>query len=133
MIQLNVLTGAAAGLQFQTTTFPISVGRGAECSLSLTDPGVFEKHFEIQFSPDGFSLQPAQHAVISVNGAAVVEPALLRNGDVIGAGYAKLQFALGPMRQKSLRLREAFAWLLVLGVAAAQVYLVSRLLAVAHS
>jgi predicted component of type VI protein secretion system len=133
MIQLNVLTGAAAGHRFQATTFPVSVGRSADCSLSLTDPGVFERHFEIQFSADGFSLLPHEHAVISVNGAAVIQPALLRNGDVIGAGYAKLQFSLGPMRQKSLRFREAFTWLLVLGVAAAQVYLVSRLLAIAHS
>src|ERR1041385_2425445 len=106
MVQLSVLNGSAAGQQFQANRFPISVGRNCECSLAVNEPGVFDKHFEIQFSPEGFFLQASPHAVISVNGATL-ERAQLRNGDLIVAGYAKIQFSLGALAQRPLWIREA--------------------------
>lgn len=127
MIQLHVLSGASAGQRHELKRFPISVGRSAACSVALSDPGVFEKHFEILFLPEGYTLQASPHAVVTVNDARA-ETALLRNGDVISAGYPKLQFWLGAMSQRGLRLRESLAWLLVLGVAAAQIYVFVRLL-----
>jgi predicted component of type VI protein secretion system len=131
MIQLHVLTGAAAGQRFQSDHFPVSVGRNADCSLVLSDAGVFEKHFEIQFSREGFHLRTSANAVIYVNGTAS-ETASLRNGDIITAGLAKLQFWLGAMVQRNLRVREAATWLLVVAVVGAQVYLLFRLFAIAR-
>jgi hypothetical protein len=131
MIQLHVLTGAAAGLRSEANHFPMSVGRSFRCMVIIQDPGVFDQHFEIQFSPEGFILQANPHSVVAVNGAQT-ERALLRNGDVISAGFAKIQFWLGAMTQRSLRLREAAVWLLIIAVAVAQVYLILRLLAIAR-
>jgi len=129
MIQLHVLTGAAAGLRCEANHFPMSVGRSSACTIIIQDPGVFDKHFEIQFSSEGFTLQGNPHSVVAVNGAQT-ESALLRNGDVISAGFAKIQFWLGAMTQRSLRLRETAVWMLIIAVALAQVYLLSRLLAI---
>jgi pSer/pThr/pTyr-binding forkhead associated (FHA) protein len=131
MIQLHVLTGAAAGQRYEANRFPVSVGRTSGCSLVLQDAGVFEKHFEIQFTPEGFELRAGPHAVVTVNGDRA-EQTLLRNGDVIAAGFPKIQFWLGAMAQRGLRVRETLTWLLVAGVAAAQIYLLTRLLAIAR-
>lgn len=129
MIQLRVLSGASAGQRHELNRFPVSVGRAANSAVPLSDPGVFDTHFQIQFSPEGFKLQASPNAVVMVNDARA-ETALLRNGDVISAGYAKLQFWLGTMSQHGLRLREASAWLLVAAVTIAQIYLFVRLLAI---
>ena len=127
MIQLLVLTGASAGQRHELKRFPVTVGRSSACSVALPDPGVFDTHFEIQFSPDGFTLNASPHAVVAVNDSRT-ETTLLRNGDIISAGYPKIQFWLGGLSQRGVRLREILAWLLIVGVAAAQVYLFMRLL-----
>jgi|ERR1051325_2848865 predicted component of type VI protein secretion system len=129
MIQLHVLTGVSAGQRYEAEKFPISIGRNAGCSFTLNDAGVFDRHFEIQFSPEGYTLQASPHAVVAVNGAHV-QTALLRNGDVINAGYPKIQFWLGAMKQRSLRPREMFTWLMILGAVATQGYLLARLLSI---
>lgn len=132
MVQLHVLTGAEAGKRFDGKSFPLKVGRGARNSVSLADPGVFEEHFSIDFTHEGFVLSTRQDAPITVNGENSAG-GILRNGDVIGAGLAKVQFWLGPMRQLGLKAREIFAWLLVAGMAALQVYFFIRLLEMARS
>ncbi len=131
MIALHLLTGAAAGQRISPARFPVSVGRAASNSLAVVEPGVFDRHFEIQFTPDGFSLVPNPPATVSINGA-LSPAAILRNGDIIEAGFAKIQFWLGPMSQRSLLPREMLTWLMVGGVAAAQVYLLANLLAFAR-
>src|SRR3954469_205207 len=127
MIQLHVLNGGASGRRFETDKFPITVGRSADCSFVLNDAGVFDRHFEIQFSPEGFALHATPHAVVMVNDARC-ETALLRNGDTIIAGYPKIQFWLGALKQRGLRLREFFAWCMIGVVIAAQMYLLARFL-----
>jgi pSer/pThr/pTyr-binding forkhead associated (FHA) protein len=127
MIQLHVLSGASSGQRPELKKFPISVGRSPGCSLVLADPGVFDKHFEIRFSPEGYTLQASPNAVVTVNDTRS-EAALLRNGDIISAGYPKLQFWLGAMTQRGLRLRESFSWLLIAAVTIAQIYIFLRLL-----
>jgi predicted component of type VI protein secretion system len=131
MIQLHVLTGSSAGQSFSTNQFPVSVGRNPKCSVPLADPGVFDTHFEIQFSPEGFVLQANSHTVVYVNDATT-ERAILRNGDVVKAGLAKLQFSLGTLGQRGLRAREVATWLLIGAAAAAQAYLLLRLIAMAR-
>jgi pSer/pThr/pTyr-binding forkhead associated (FHA) protein len=131
MIQLHVLNGAAAGRRFEADKFPITVGRSADCAFVLNDAGVFDRHFEIRFSPEGFTLHATPHAVVMVNDARC-ETALLRNGDTIIAGCPKIQFWLGAMKQRGLRLRETFAWMLIATIVSAQIYLLARLLSLTH-
>lgn len=131
MVQLRVLSGSAAGAEHDARTFPVTVGRNSNCHLALREPGVFDRHFQIQFSSDGFSLIPESEAPVTVNG----EPSaggLLRNGDVIGAGYAKIQFWLAAMPQRGLRVRETISWALIVAMILAQAYLLTQLLAIAR-
>jgi hypothetical protein len=131
MIQLVILSGSEAGKRIVGEKFPVKVGRASTNTLTLPDPGVFAEHFEISFRPEGFLLSPRPEAVITING----EPAtggILRNGDIIGAGLAKVQFWLGALPQRGLRARELFTWALLAGVAALQIYLFVRLLAIAR-
>lgn len=129
MIQLHILNGGSAGQRFESEKFPITVGRSVDCSLALNEAGVFDRHFEIKFSAEGLTLQPFPHAVVTINGVRADEPQLLRNGDVINAGYPKIQFWLGALKQRGLKIREGFAWLMILAVAVTQAYCLSSLLA----
>ena len=86
--------------------------------------------FEMSLS-EGFVLQPASEAVITIN-SAPSEGGLLRNGDVIGCGLAQLQFWLAALPQRGLRLRETATWALVIGAGALQVYFFWRLLEMAR-
>jgi hypothetical protein len=49
---------------------------------------------------------------------------ILRNGDIITLGSAKLQFWLAAARQHSLHLREAFVCVLLAAVTGAQIALI---------
>lgn len=120
MIQLRVLSGASTGKLFIAKAFPFSFGRGAGNSLALAEPGVFDRHFEIAFTSEGYKLTPSASAPVTVNGAQT-PGAILRNGDIIAAGAAKFEFALAAAQQKGLAFREAAAWALIFIVAAAQV------------
>jgi predicted component of type VI protein secretion system len=132
MVQLHVLNGASAGARVAPEKFPITVGRAPANSLALSDPGVFDTHFEIQFTPGGFCLAHTANAPIAINGQSVESGVILRNGDIIGAGYANVQFWLGAMPQRELKAREIAAWMLILVVAAVQLYCLARLLAMAR-
>jgi hypothetical protein len=132
MIQLHVLTGGEAGKRVVAKKFPFKVGRHSGNSLVLSDPGVFAEHFEIDLTSEGFALSSNSDAVVTINsnpGSA----SLLRNGDVIGCGLAKLQFWLAELPQRGLKVREMATWALIALVAGGQVYLLVRLLEIARS
>ena len=131
MIQLHVLRGSLAGESIKADRFPLTVGRDAKNLLVLADSGVFARHFEIRFTPEGFELVLQKDAVVTLNGERC-DGAVLKNGDVIGAGLAQLQFGLGALPQRGLRVREVFTWLLIACVVSAQIYLFWRLLKMAR-
>jgi hypothetical protein len=132
MIQLHVLTGAEAGKRLVAKKFPFKVGRHSGNSLVLSDPGVFADHFEISLSEEGFALTANGDAVVTVN-SNPENATLLRNGDLIGCGLAKLQFWLAELPQQGLKARELVTWGLIALVAGLQVYLLARLLELARS
>jgi hypothetical protein len=131
MIQLQVLLGAEAGKRVTANKLPFKTGRNSENSLVLTDPGVFAEHFSITMTAEGFTLQPGPEAVVTINSAPSAG-GLLRNGDVIGCGLAKLQFWLAPLPQRGLKLRELTSWAFVAGVGGLQIYLLWWLLEMAR-
>lgn len=132
MILLHVLRGSSAGVKRIADKFPFTIGRDSRNSLTIPDAGVFDRHLDIVFSADGYSAVPQRDAVLTVNGEKS-ETRVLKNGDVLGLGIAQVQFSLGTLPQRSLRLREIFTWLLVAGVVFAQIYYFFRLLAMARS
>ena len=124
MIQFKILSGKKAGDQFVARHFPFRIGRATGNDLKLEDDGVWDQHLVLEFQKqEGFKLTTSSNALAAVNG----EPAqgkILRNGDIITIGSARLQFWLAATRQRGLRFREFFIWALIAAVTAAQLALV---------
>jgi hypothetical protein len=110
MIQLEVLSGKTAGNQTVARRFPFHVGRAAGAGLRLEDGGVWDQHFRLDFQPtEGFVLTAEGEALVTVNDQPAKQT-ILRNGDRLGIGSARLQFWLARTRQRGLKFREAFVW-----------------------
>jgi hypothetical protein len=128
MVQFRILSGKKAGVQWMARRFPVRVGRAPGADLRLEDDGVWDEHFQLAFrSGEGFVLTTTGEALTSVNGEPCRE-CLLRNGDVIEAGGAKLQFWLAEARSRGLRAREAATWAGIVAVFLVQIGLLYWLL-----
>jgi pSer/pThr/pTyr-binding forkhead associated (FHA) protein len=124
MVQFNILSGKKAGAQSTARRFPFRIGRAPGNELQLDDDGIWNLHLTLEFNRQkGFTLATAPNALVTINGGPV-QTAVLRNGDIITLGSAKLQFWLAAARQRSLLLREAFVWVLLAAVTAAQFALI---------
>lgn len=111
MVRLRVLTGSRVGTDHAAHRFPCTIGRASADDLQLLDAGVWENHVQLNLQvPDGFRLSRLGQGRASVNGTEF-DDLLLRNGDVIELGAAKVQFWLAEVRQSSNRLRETLVWL----------------------
>jgi len=109
-ILLKLLDEEAAGREIAARRFPFVVGRAVRADLQLTQAGVWDRHFSLTFEPAvGVRLVAEEGAITRVNGEAV-EETVLRPGDMIEAGGARLQFWLGAVAQKDLRWREWLVW-----------------------
>ena len=128
MIQLKILSGKKAGTEMVARHFPFWVGRAAQCQLCLDEPGVWERHFQINLNPsDAFTLMAEPNTSVTIDGKNVQETNL-RNGDILEVGSAKILFALSATTQKSLTLREALTWVGLAVLCLAQVSLIYSLL-----
>jgi hypothetical protein len=128
MVQLDILSGKKAGARLAARRFPFRIGRAPGNELQLDDEGVWNRHLTVEFDRHkGFTLETAPDALAAVNGDSV-QTAILRSGDIITVGSARLQFWIAAVRQRSLRLREAFVWGLLAAVTAGQFVLIYQLL-----
>ncbi|MGH7992107.1 MAG: FHA domain-containing protein [Limisphaerales bacterium] len=128
MIELHILAGKKAGSQSVVRRFPFRIGRASGNDLQLNDDGTWDQHLTLEFHRrEGFKLAAAQNALVMINNQPV-QVALLRNGDIITLGSAKLQFWLAAARQRGLWLRERFVWVLLAAVVLCQFVLVYRLI-----
>ena len=128
MVQLKVLSGKKAGTVWLARRFPVRLGRSGRADLQLDDEGVWDRHLQLDFRPgEGFVLKTEPDALATVNGEAAHQ-AVLRNGDAIDLGSARIQFWLGEVRQRGLRFREVLTWTGLAAVTLAQVALVYWLL-----
>jgi pSer/pThr/pTyr-binding forkhead associated (FHA) protein len=124
MVQLHILSGKQAGQRLDARRFPFRVGRAPQNDLPLEDDGVWEQHVTLEFQrKSGFSLIAAANAIVTVNGKQA-DGTLLRNGDVITLGHAKIQFWLAPAPQRSLRLSENLVWALLIFITLGQLALI---------
>ncbi|HUA66707.1 MAG TPA: FHA domain-containing protein [Alphaproteobacteria bacterium] len=124
MIQLYVLSGKKAGSRVAASRFPFRIGRDPESDLPLDDDGVWGRHIVLEFRrKEGFRLAATPEAIAAVNSQPAAE-VLLRNGDIITLGSAKLQFWIAPASQRGLRLRENLVWALLFLVAVSEVVLI---------
>jgi len=87
------------------------------------DPGVWQRHFLIDWRSEGLVLEAEAGALLSVNDTPV-QRAVLRNGDIITQGALKIRFSLAPVRQSSLAPREWLTWIALGALCLGQVALV---------
>ena len=129
MIQFKILSGKTAGSTSVARRFPFRVGRASGSDLVLAEPGVWDDHFHIEFEAgNGFIAHPQGDALMTVNGEPARAARLLRNGDSIEIGGARLQFWLDETRQSAMRLREWSVWFGIALVTFAQMALIYRLI-----
>jgi len=128
MVQLQILSGKRAGAQFTAARLPMLIGRAAGADLSLEEPGVWPRHFQIARQGLDLVCQAQASALLSLNGVQVMDQAVLRSGDVISIGALKIQFALSPVRQSSQRWRESLTWAALALLCLGQVVLIYRLM-----
>ena len=128
MIQLHILSGQQAGTDVIVSDFPFVIGRGADSGLPMNDPGVWDRHLQIDFQRDtGFTFAVQSNALAVINGDTV-QAGVLRNGDLVELGSARLRFWLSRSTQRTLRVREILTWLALFALFAAQIALIYGLL-----
>jgi predicted component of type VI protein secretion system len=127
VIQLEVLSGKPATRDVVVRQFPFLIGRGAAAHLRLEEGGVWERHVQIDFlRGEGFTFAAQSEALTLINGEPR-QQGLLRNGDVIGLGSARVRFWLARSPQKTLGLRETLTWLAFFALFTAQAALIAWL------
>lgn len=127
MVQLRIISGKMAGENIFVRHFPFGIGRAPHNDLCLDDDGVWDDHLNLKFvRREGYILKTAPEAFCAVNDQPQ-NSVRLRHGDMLSFGSVKLQFWLAPAKLRGLRLREAFVWLLLAGITAAQVFILLKL------
>jgi len=128
VFQFRVLSGQRIGELWVPQHFPVRIGRAATDDLQLQDPGVWERHVRLDFSPtEGVALIADEQALLEVNGERL-QHAVLRNGDMLQLGSVILQFWLSETRQTGLRLLESLTWTVIIGAGLVQIGLLYALL-----
>ena len=92
------------GVNTTTEIFPLKnaltiVGRSLECEIVISDPHISSKHIQIVKTGQGFTISDLG----SINGTYIndvklLNPILLKDGDVILLGITKLVFSEGGKR-----------------------------------
>jgi pSer/pThr/pTyr-binding forkhead associated (FHA) protein len=124
MLSLKVLSGKKVGAEWNISHFPVQIGRSTSVDFPVDEPGVWERHFEIDLHfPDGLFLKTQPNALVTVNGENI-EQALLRSGDLIEIGALKIRFGLSAVQQRSLVFREFAMWIALTGLCLGQIALI---------
>jgi hypothetical protein len=128
MVQFDILSGKKAGNRWSARHFPFHIGRAPGNELQLDDEGIWSRHLTVDFNRQrGFTLATAPDALAAINGDPV-QNAVLRSGDIVTVGSARLQFWLAAVQQRRQHLREAFVWGLLAAVTVSQFVAIYQLL-----
>jgi hypothetical protein len=124
VVQLRILNGKKAGVDWTARRFPVRIGRAAACELSFEEEGVWDFHLELSIDPSqGVLLSVQPNAFAAVNGQPVRQ-VVLRSGDLIEIGALQVRFGLSATRYRGLCLREALTWLALATLCAGQIALI---------
>jgi pSer/pThr/pTyr-binding forkhead associated (FHA) protein len=128
VVHLHLLNDPAPGTEYSARRFPFRIGRAPGSDLRLTAAGVFDHHAELRLHQDRELVLTAQgEATMLVNGHSVTQ-SVLRNGDLIDLGGARLRFSLAPPIPRGLQLRETLTWISLGALFLAQAALIYWLL-----
>ena len=85
--ELTIAEGKGRGQRFQFEAADVTIGRGSENDVVLNDPGVSRNHARIRQAGSGHQLLDNGSANgTELNGAVILKPTQLRDGDRIGVG-----------------------------------------------
>jgi pSer/pThr/pTyr-binding forkhead associated (FHA) protein len=89
-ITLTVQTGPEKGVTFQLLPPSVTIGRGADNDIALTDPKCSRRQAVVHLMPQGLQLEDTSgRQTTLINGHPIVEPSL-KNDDLIQIGETTL-------------------------------------------
>lgn len=126
MIRLEILSGKSAGQIILARRFPFQIGRAVSVGLQLAEPGVWERHCQIEYRPaaDGFWVKPLGEAQVRVDDVPVEGVTRLHNSSELALGSVRLRFSLADPVPRGLGLREALTTLFLLAVVVGEAWLI---------
>ncbi len=99
---LKVISGADQGKEFNVENKTISIGRSSACDFALSDKTVSNKHCQVVFRNDHFTvIDLGSLNKTKVNDKVYVQKNL-RNNDVISIGKSKISFCWDDMDETVL-------------------------------
>lgn len=89
-------TGPTMGCRYPLTDRPLTLGRGEDSDIRLTDHSVSRRHALIEPVPDGYAVSD-QHSTNGtfVNDRQLEQPRLLRDGDYLRVGNCLYRYLAG--------------------------------------
>ncbi|MEO8428372.1 MAG: FHA domain-containing protein [Verrucomicrobiota bacterium] len=124
MVQLTVLSGKTAGALVVARRFPFRIGRAPDDNLRIEEAGIWDGHLELSLKmPAGLLITVHEKALAAANGEPFKQR-IVRNGDVIEIGSARIQLALSPTQQRGFRARELVTWAALIGLFGFQGYVI---------
>ena len=125
MLQLVAVDGAT--VQAVTATeFPFTIGRSRSAHFRLDSPGVWDNHAAITLKGGRFHISPEGESLLLINDERS-NGGLLRMGDQLSLGAARITVMLAPAARRGLKAREMPVWLAVGAVTLAQLLLINAL------
>ena len=95
---LVLLSGPAAGTEYELQASRVLVGRGAAAAIRLDDLSVSSEHAALELHSAGFSIRDlASTNGVRVNGAEALS-CELKHGDRVEIGAVEFQYAVVPGR-----------------------------------
>jgi diguanylate cyclase (GGDEF)-like protein len=93
--RLIIVSGLLLGHQVDIGSAPVTIGRGADCTLALPHPSVSRLHCRIWREDDRFHIQDMGSTNPTFLNGKPVTRAELRDGDQIGVGSNAIKFFVG--------------------------------------
>jgi hypothetical protein len=124
MIQLRILSGKHAGATHAVSRFPCVIGRGAAADFRLEEPGVWDKHLQLDLKRGEAVIAKSLPGALARVNSQPFDCVALRTGDVIELGATQLQFWLSPSRQRSFRAGEILTWITLAMLCLAQIVVI---------
>ncbi len=106
MANLEVMTGASAGMKLQIDGDRYLIGRSRNCNLLLQDDTISDEHAMIFFSPESgsFQLTNVEKSIVLLNGRQIIN-SKLKDGDIISFFDDRFQFRFNDDKDSSDRLK----------------------------
>ncbi len=114
MLQFVFTDGAGATQVAVCAELPFVIGRDPSAHLQLAAPGVWDNHARVirDDASGKLIIEAMGEALLLLNGERI-ERAFLLPGTQVQLGGSALWVSLAPVRQKNLRVAEAFLWILI--------------------